>query len=106
MNERAGADVLRFFFQGRTSRKERNLGLDGEINDRLCVKPLSICTELAKLILPPDQGAPRKIMVPYAGSGSEMIGAMLAGWDTIYGIEIDPHYADIAKKANPILARE
>ena len=35
---------------------------------------------------------------PLRGSGSEIIGAMLAGWDAIYGIEIEPHYVEIAEK--------
>ena len=62
------------------------------------VKPLQLCEYLARLILPPDQGSPRTILVPYAGSGSEMIGAMRAGWDDVRGIEIDRHYVEIAKK--------
>jgi DNA modification methylase len=36
-------------------------------------------------------------MVPFAGTGSEMIGAIQAGWDEVVGIEQDPHYCEIAK---------
>lgn len=98
LNEQAGAEVSRFYYCSRATTKERNLGLDAEVNNHPCVKPLQVCEYLAKLILPPDQGKPRTILVPYAGSGSEMVGSLLAGWDGIYGIELDPQYVEIAKQ--------
>lgn len=52
---------------------------------------------LARLLLPPDAYAPRRLLVPFAGSGSEMIGAMLAGWDEIQGVELIENYATIAR---------
>lgn len=42
-------------------------------------------------------------MVPFSGSGSEMIGAMEAGWDEIVGIEQDAVYCETAK--NRLLGR-
>lgn len=39
----------------------------------------------------------RKILVPFSGSGSEMIGALLAGWDEVVGIEREPEYVEIAE---------
>ena len=99
LDQQAGTQVSRFFYAGRASAKERNLGLgEGETNDHPCVKPVELCSYLARLLLPPERDTPRKILVPFSGSGSEMIGAMLAGWDAVYGIEIDAHYVDIAKK--------
>ena len=67
-------------------------------NDHPCVKPLELCRHLATLLLPPQSVAPRRLLVPFAGSGSEMIGAMQAGWDEIVGIEQDAHYCEIAER--------
>lgn len=67
-------------------------------NDHPCVKPLALCRYLATLLLPPATVAPRRLLVPFAGSGSEMIRALLAGWDEIVGIEQDAHYCEIANK--------
>lgn len=57
-----------------------------------------ICRYLAMLMLPPKEYSPRRLLVPFSGSGSEMIGALLAGWDEVVGIELDEHYCEIAKK--------
>lgn len=48
-------------------------------NDHPNVKPLDLCRYLATLLLPPRRDTPRRLVVPFAGSGSEMIGALLAG---------------------------
>jgi site-specific DNA-methyltransferase (adenine-specific) len=34
--------------------------------------------------------------VPFSGSGSEMIGGLLAGWDAVEGIEMEAEYVNIA----------
>ena len=60
-------------------------------------KPIALVRWLATLLLPPAEYAPRRILVPFAGSGSEMIGCGLAGWDEIVGVELMPEYADIAE---------
>lgn len=61
------------------------------------VKPTSLTEYLARLIMPPAGiGRPRRILVPFAGSGSEMVGALRAGWDEVVGIEMDADYAAIA----------
>jgi DNA modification methylase len=52
---------------------------------------------LARLILPPKRGTPRRILVPFSGSGSEMIGCLQAGWDEVVGIEREAEYIEIAK---------
>jgi predicted RNA methylase len=36
-------------------------------------------------------------LVPFSGAGSEAIGAALAGWDEVVGIELDPAYVAIAE---------
>jgi len=60
------------------------------------VKPLGLLRYLATMIKPPDDiGA--SILVPFSGSGSEMIAAYQAGWREIVGIEISPNYNEIAR---------
>jgi hypothetical protein len=112
----------RFFYCAKASRAEREAGLDtfraSNVNDgretsidnpyqrgdtqrrnvHPTVKPVDLCRWLAALLLPPPRadGAPRRLLVPFSGSGSEMIGALLAGWDHVVGVELDPHYAAIA----------
>ena len=60
-------------------------------------KPIDLIRWLATLLLPPAEYAPRRVLVPFAGSGSEMIGCGLAGWDEIVGVELMPEYAEIAE---------
>jgi len=67
-------------------------------NNHPCLKPIDLCRYLALLLLPPAQkGKTRRMLVPFSGAGSEMIGARLAGWDHVTGIEINSRYAKIAK---------
>lgn len=107
----------RFFFSTKVSTKEREWGCEalpirsaGECTDREdgsaglssprgagrgkgarnphpTLKPISLTTWLARLILPPTPDA--TLLVPYSGVGSEMIGALLAGWPMVFGIEGD-----------------
>jgi DNA modification methylase len=60
------------------------------------VKPLALTQYLATLILPP-QHVESRILVPFAGSGSECIGAALAGWHTVVGVEREAEYVRIAQ---------
>jgi site-specific DNA-methyltransferase (adenine-specific) len=110
----------RFFYTAKAHKSERNAGLDidavttddGRLtpidnpyqrgktkrqNHHPTVKPLELTKYLATLLLPPQRATPRRILVPFAGSGSEMIGAMLAGWDEIIGVEMSPEYVEIAQ---------
>src|SRR6185437_3002203 len=63
------------------------------------LKPISLTTWLTRLILPPTPGA--VLLVPFAGAGSEMIGALKAGWGRngggVFGIEREAEYAEIAR---------
>lgn len=74
-----------------------NTGAQPARNHHPTVKPLALCEYLARLILPPKRDTPRRLLVPFSGSGSEMIGALLAGWDEVVGIEREPEYAEIAE---------
>lgn len=101
----------RFFYCSKASRAERELGCEalpvvarpasdqddpvedddgGEIrNPHPTIKPIALTQWLSTLLLPPPHrdGSPRRLLVIYSGSGSEMIGAMRAGWDEIVGVQ-------------------
>jgi site-specific DNA-methyltransferase (adenine-specific) len=86
--------VSRFFYVAKVSRKER-AGIPHP-----CMKPIKLCQQIATLLLPPPRrdGRPRRILVPYSGSGSEMIGALQAGWDQVVGVELDPAWTSAARE--------
>jgi site-specific DNA-methyltransferase (adenine-specific) len=93
------AGASRFFYCSRATTWERNAGLPpGMKNDHPCVKPLRLCRYLATLVLPPPRETPRRLLVPFSGTGSEIIGALLAGWDEVVGIELNQRYIRIAEQ--------
>jgi len=66
-------------------------------NFHATVKPISADRRFAYLLLPPKEYTPRRILNPFSGSGSEMIGSFLAGWDECVGIENESPYVEIAQ---------
>ena len=66
-------------------------------NGHPTIKTISLIKHLATLLLPPDEYAPRRLFVPFAGTGSEMIGAHQAGWECVIGVEKEAEYVEIAK---------
>lgn len=58
-------------------------------NNHPTIKPIQLTEYLATLLLPPSEYAPRRCFVPFAGVGSEMIGAVRAGWEEVEGVELD-----------------
>lgn len=110
----------RFFYTAKASKSERNAGLEGfelrpggsnakgytadvargldrnrpVANHHPTVKPLSLTKYLATLIKPPTGG---RLLVPFSGSGSEMIGALQAGWEYVEGVELTKEYIPIAE---------
>lgn len=119
----ANADPIKYV--AKASRTEREAGLEGfELNQGLAdyegftnhprptkntmvrnshptVKPISLTKYLATLLLPPIEYAPRRMVIPFCGVGSEMIGATLAGWDEVDGIEMMPLPDEPISKTNP-----
>ena len=81
-------EIQRYVFTTKAGKKERSN------NPHPSVKPIDLCQHLASLILPPG---PASLLVPFAGSGSEAIGALHAGWDLIVAIEADAAYAQVAR---------
>lgn len=61
------------------------------------VKPIALTNWLATLLLPPVEYLPRRLVVPFGGTNSEGIGALLAGWDEVVMIDSNPEYCQIAK---------
>ncbi|MBU2742256.1 DNA methyltransferase, partial [Acidithiobacillus albertensis] len=92
--------VSRFFYVTKVSTKERQAGMGERENDHPTMKPIDLARQLATLLLPPGRtdGTARRLLVPFSGSGSEMIGALLAEWDEVTGIEQSAEYAVIARK--------
>lgn len=118
-----GGGPSRFFYSGKASRSEKDKGCehlfwarkDGEMiliseeewrklpkkerakgNIHPSVKPLELIRYLENLFKPPDTVKSR-LLVPFSGSGSEVIAAMQAGWNEVTGIEIDEKYCTIAE---------
>lgn len=106
----------RFFYTAKASSFEREAGLEDftpqTVNDgrqtpidnpyqrgetlrratHPTMKPLRLNEYLARLILPPASVGERRLLIPFAGVASEMIGAHLAGWDVVTGIEREAEY--------------
>lgn len=61
------------------------------------IKPIALAEHLARLLLPPALYAPRRLFVPFAGAGSECIGAMRAGWEHVEGVELEEDHVSIAR---------
>lgn len=87
----------RFFYAGKVRTGEREAGVPEGLNTHTTLKPLALTTYLATLLLPPERATPRRILVPFSGAGSEMIGALLAGWETVVGLEREELYIPIAR---------
>jgi len=85
----------------KTPSSNRNSRIPNRLNQHPTIKPLALCYYLGKLICPPPQyhatHNPR-LFVPFSGTGSEVIGAALAGWQSIDAVEIDSSYVTIAKE--------
>lgn len=96
----AQAAASRFFYVTKVSTKERQAGMGDLVNDHPTMKPIDLTRQLATLLLPPVRadGQARRLLVPFSGSGSEMIGALLAGWDEVTGIEQSEKYAGITRE--------
>lgn len=70
------------------------------IADHPSLKPQAFLRQLVRGILPLGEGT---VLDPFAGSGSTLAACEAVGYDSI-GIEADPVYARLAKRAVPSLA--
>jgi len=116
LNESIKEEWTRYFYCAKTSKEERERGLDGfnkgsisdgretytdnpyqrketkRSNIHPTVKPIDLMTYLCRLITPPKG----TVLDPFMGSGSTGIGAIKEGFDFI-GIEREEEYFEIAK---------
>lgn len=107
-----------YFYNPKVSKSERNAGCDGEpqqyshdgretpienpyqrnksvaINNHPTLKPIALNEKILKLFKTPNDD---KIVFPFAGAGSEVIGGIKAGFKNWVGCEINPDYINIAK---------
>jgi len=94
----------RFYYCAKASTSEREAGLvpkEGEkrANSHPTVKTIDLNRYFTKLILPPArEDGPRKMLIPFSGVGSEMIGAFKGGWDHVTGIELQEQYVELAEQ--------
>lgn len=101
--ESARSAPCRFMFCAKPAEAERDLGLDESFrregdkyrNSHRNVKPIPMTEYQARLLRPAVPDA--TLIVLYCGSGSEIIGALRAGWSHVIGIERDPHWVRVAK---------
>jgi len=85
------------FYCSKAPKKQRTC--DGTIEcDHPTLKNIDLTTYLAKLLLPPKEYAPRKLLVPFAGVLSEALGGFFAGFEDIVAIEQDKHYCEVGQK--------
>lgn len=65
------------------------------------LKPQAFLRQVVRAILPVGRGT---VLDPFAGSGSTLAAAEAIGYHSV-GVELDPHYADLARNAIPALAK-
>jgi hypothetical protein len=84
------------YYCSKANNTERSEGLPKK-SEHPTIKPIDLNRYLATLLLPPDLYSPRRLFVPFAGVASECIGAHLAHWDEIVGIEMEEEYCKTAR---------
>lgn len=102
-----GFEVKQLTGQDKWAAKDRRAGTDRNPtewikepirNNHPTLKPVSLAKYLATLLSPPAAYAPRRILIPFSGSGSEICGAILSGgFEEIIGIEAEANYVKIAE---------
>jgi len=85
----------RFFYCAKTSKRERNLGMEDQKNNHPTVKPLALIKYLCTLLKMPGQK--QVILDPFMGSGTTGMACKELGINYI-GIEKESEYCDISVK--------
>jgi hypothetical protein len=94
------AQAAPVYYSAKASRSERDKGLNGQRNQHPTVKPLSLLIWLCRLLAPPAAYSPRRLLIPFSGSGSECIAAscLSDSWEEVIGIESNPEYVEISRQ--------
>lgn len=82
--------AARFFYSAKTSKAERNTGVEN--NNHPTVKPIKLMEYLIRLVTPPDG----IVLDPFAGSGTTGIAAKRLGFQSIL-IEREQEYVELAE---------
>lgn len=93
VHDDSGGSAARFFYIAKPSKREKNEGLDGEVNSHATCKPIALMQHLVTLITPPNG----KVLDPFMGSGTTGIACVKLGFNFI-GIDLEEEYVEIAKK--------
>lgn len=75
-------------------------GTERAIADHPSLKPQAFLRQVVRAVLPLGEGV---VADPFAGAGSTLAAAQSVGYDSV-GVELDPHYIAVAKRAIPALA--
>lgn len=76
----------------------KRVSLRARGNVHVAVKPISLCEWLCRLLSPPPEYAPRRLVIPFSGSGSELCAAIVSGcFEEIEAIDYIEDYCAIAK---------
>jgi hypothetical protein len=88
--------AARFFYVAKPSNREKFAGLSEECRHPT-MKPVTLAKKLAEIVIPPIEYRDKAtICVPFSGSGSESIGAILAGWKNVHMFERDPEFIEMS----------
>jgi hypothetical protein len=82
-----------YIYCPKVSKAERNAGCEEVKSNHPTMKPISLNEKVLKLFKTPNE---QTIFIPFCGSGSEIIGAIKAGFENYIGVEINPDYIEIA----------
>ena len=113
-------DENEVFYNDKAHRRERDFGLDdmpdvkvgvlegrrdGSLggdpvgkNNHPTVKPVRVSKHFASLILPQNADENVTLFVPFSGSGSDVAGAVLGGWQSVTAVDISQEYCSMSEK--------
>lgn len=98
-------DIDPWMYMRKPGKEEKTVGMGGDKNHPT-LKPIHLNMFLASILLPSEHVENRRILVPFAGVGSEMIGAMKADWDEVVGVELMPNYVELGRQRLKWWAKE
>lgn len=86
------SDLIRFRYQAKASKRERNEGLRNKTNGHPTIKSIKLMQYLIRMVTPPGGW----VLDPFTGSGSTGVAALKSGFN-FQGIEKEVEYHQIAE---------